>query len=530
LKCLLVGSAYCIHIDTVQAATGKITGTDSHRIMASTSISEPMDVSVAQDGGVMKTILEEAPVGAEGPPPKGTVVTAHYTGTLEDGSKFDSSRDRGTAFMFTIGQGQVIQGWDEGFASMKVGEHAVLTIRSDYGYGQNGRPPKIPGGATLLFDVELLGFDPLDNDEDITSSTEHDIIDPEHEVDCERSAPFVGTVSPTGLTVAYQYQLETTNNNEEEDTNDSDWMDRLLRKMEIRIGQLLLKPVFSERCITQRPMRGRPRGQHHRHSNNRHRHIRRSLLLLTTPQTTSRRLMITGLSYAPRETVLEETSCDTNTNTTTITDNDNATPITTTCRVIEGGVTLFVNDDENDEATTQDMHEVLRTIQMAMQENPKIFLSLDPSIVKITYMGPYSIIGTNESETTHINDSKSTSTSTRTRMELPDIMAAASKYTHEVRDSHAGQDGIPDDPNNKDNTSGSYAEQGEAILVESFLMGGLVISVAIVAVVGYGSGQFNGGGGHRRINRGDASPQDGSTTHAWVDDNTAPGFDRAEML
>eukprot|EP00978_Attheya_sp_CCMP212_P028826 scaffold100586_cov64-Attheya_sp.AAC.3 len=443
-------------------------------------------------------------------------------GTLEDGSQFDSSRDRGAAFLFTIGQGQVIKGWDEGFSSMKVGEHAVLTIRSDYGYGPNGRPPNIPGGATLLFDVELLGFDQLDENGDEDIDTEHDIISsldpeqpkiaPEHQVDCGRSAPFVGTVSPTGLTVAYQYQLETTVRTEEEYEeyeyeNDSDWMDRLLRKMEIRIGQLLLKPVFSERCITQRPMRGRARDQHH--------HYKRSLMV---PQTTDRRLMVTGLSYAPREKVLEEASCDTN-NTTTI---DNATPITTTCRVIEGGVTLFVDDDENEEATTQDMHEVLRTIQMAMQENPKIFVSLDPSIVKITYMGPYSM---NESDTTYINDS--TSTSTRTRMELPDIMAAASKYTHEVRDSHAGQDGIPD-PNNKDTSS--YAEQGEAILVESFLMGGLVLSVAIVAVVGYGSGQFSGGGGDRR-NWGDASPQDSSRpTHAWVDDNTAPGFDRAEML
>eukprot|EP00978_Attheya_sp_CCMP212_P022170 scaffold65795_cov53-Attheya_sp.AAC.1 len=82
-----------------------------------------------------------------------------HVGTLEkDGSKFDSSRDRGKPFTFTIGQGQVIKGWDEGFASMKVGEQAVLTIRADYGYGPNGSPPKIPGGATLLFDVELLGF------------------------------------------------------------------------------------------------------------------------------------------------------------------------------------------------------------------------------------------------------------------------------------------------------------------------------------------------------------------------------------
>ena len=81
------------------------------------------------------------------------------SGTLEsDGSKFDSSRDRGTPFKFTIGQGQVIKGWDEGFASMKIGEKAKLVIRSDYGYGDQGHPPTIPGKATLVFDVELLGF------------------------------------------------------------------------------------------------------------------------------------------------------------------------------------------------------------------------------------------------------------------------------------------------------------------------------------------------------------------------------------
>jgi FKBP-type peptidyl-prolyl cis-trans isomerase len=99
-------------------------------------MSDPIDVSLAQDGGIMKTILEAAPEGAAGPPPGGVEVTAHYTGTLEsDGSKFDSSRDRGKPFVFTIGQGQVIKGWDEGFASMKVGEKAKLSIRSDYGYG-----------------------------------------------------------------------------------------------------------------------------------------------------------------------------------------------------------------------------------------------------------------------------------------------------------------------------------------------------------------------------------------------------------
>jgi len=117
------------------------------------------DVSVAQDGGVMKLITQDAPEDAEGPPPTGCEVTAHYTGTLDsDGTKFDSSLDRGKPFKFTIGQGQVIKGWDEGFASMKVGEKAVLKIRSDYGYGESGSPPKIPANATLRFEVELIDF------------------------------------------------------------------------------------------------------------------------------------------------------------------------------------------------------------------------------------------------------------------------------------------------------------------------------------------------------------------------------------
>lgn len=107
----------------------------------------------------MKRIIQAAPEGGSGPPPNGSLVTAHYTGTLaSDGSKFDSSVDRAKAFEFTIGQGQVIKGWDEGFASMLVGEKAMLTIRSDYGYGKNGSPPKIPGDATLNFEVELLAF------------------------------------------------------------------------------------------------------------------------------------------------------------------------------------------------------------------------------------------------------------------------------------------------------------------------------------------------------------------------------------
>ena len=92
-------------------------------------------------------------------PGKGAQVSAHYTGRLAaDGSKFDSSVDRGQPFGFALGQGRVIKGWDVGFASMAVGEKAILVIDSEMGYGSRGAGGKIPGGATLLFEVELLSF------------------------------------------------------------------------------------------------------------------------------------------------------------------------------------------------------------------------------------------------------------------------------------------------------------------------------------------------------------------------------------
>lgn len=91
-------------------------------------------------------------------PPTGAQVTVHYTGWLTSGEKFDSSVDRGEPFVFPIGEGRVIRGWDEGVATMKPGGKRKLTIPADLGYGDRGAGGVIPPGATLVFEVELLSF------------------------------------------------------------------------------------------------------------------------------------------------------------------------------------------------------------------------------------------------------------------------------------------------------------------------------------------------------------------------------------
>ncbi|MEI6092194.1 MAG: FKBP-type peptidyl-prolyl cis-trans isomerase [bacterium] len=105
--------------------------------------------------GLLYTVTKE---GKGAKPALGTLVTAHYTGTLTDGTKFDSSVDRGQPFKFQVGTGQVIKGWDEAFLDMKKGEKRVLVIPYNLAYGERGMPPVIPQRATLIFDVEMIDF------------------------------------------------------------------------------------------------------------------------------------------------------------------------------------------------------------------------------------------------------------------------------------------------------------------------------------------------------------------------------------
>merc|ERR1719359_18041 len=114
-----------------------------------------VEKEVPETGGKLhKTLLEEG-TGFEHPE-AGDEVFVHYTGRLEDGSVFDSSVDRGQEFNFKVGEGRVIKGWDEGIPTMLKGEKCILTCSPEYAYGEQGSPPKIPGGATLAFEVELL--------------------------------------------------------------------------------------------------------------------------------------------------------------------------------------------------------------------------------------------------------------------------------------------------------------------------------------------------------------------------------------
>lgn len=111
------------------------------------------ELKLTEDGGVIKKMISE---GEDDMPEHGDECKVHYEGRLEDGTVFDSSYDRKDPLTLSVGTGQVIKGWDIGISKMKLGEKAELHIQSDYGYGDDGSPPKIPGGAMLIFKVELV--------------------------------------------------------------------------------------------------------------------------------------------------------------------------------------------------------------------------------------------------------------------------------------------------------------------------------------------------------------------------------------
>jgi len=157
LVCVLViivaqisGQPNAIADQLTQNQPALATVTETNNLIANTMADT--DVVTTESGLKYK----ELQAGTGATPKKGETVVVHYTGTLEDGTKFDSSRDRNQPFKFKLGEGQVIKGWDEGISTMKVGGRRQLIIPPELGYGARGAGGVIPPNSTLLFDVELL--------------------------------------------------------------------------------------------------------------------------------------------------------------------------------------------------------------------------------------------------------------------------------------------------------------------------------------------------------------------------------------
>lgn len=163
-KVLVLGVIALSSASCSASCNRKVTVVDKKEQTSTKETKKMADTITKTASGLGYTVITAAPADARSPK-AGDLVTVHYTGWLESkenpgqpdvAKKFDSSVDRGQKFSFKIGIGQVIKGWDEGVMAMKVGEKRRLVIPSDLGYGSRGAGGLIPGGATLIFDVELF--------------------------------------------------------------------------------------------------------------------------------------------------------------------------------------------------------------------------------------------------------------------------------------------------------------------------------------------------------------------------------------
>lgn len=144
----------------VAAPTASTTAAASAAPAAGEALIAPLPAASAEGPAVPTLVKEDTKPGKGAAAKTGDTVRVHYTGTLMNGTKFDSSRDRNEPFEFTLGAGGVIKGWDEGVVGMKVGGQRKLTIPVDMAYGKAGRPPVIPPNSPLKFDIELIEIVP----------------------------------------------------------------------------------------------------------------------------------------------------------------------------------------------------------------------------------------------------------------------------------------------------------------------------------------------------------------------------------
>jgi len=165
-KRALVGVLLCVGCDKrvpepePMPAAPVATTAETSAAAATAAAAAPSGAPAASAAAVTKLVKEDTKVGKGAAAKTGDTVKVHYTGTLLNGSKFDSSRDRNEPFEFKLGAGMVIKGWDEGVVGMKVGGQRKLTIPSEMAYGKSGHPPVIPPDSPLVFEIELLEIVP----------------------------------------------------------------------------------------------------------------------------------------------------------------------------------------------------------------------------------------------------------------------------------------------------------------------------------------------------------------------------------